>query len=173
MSVVKTTSRVSWCETLVYRYQAGERTFVSSRQASESSIAYQYLHPHGECFQTYLERAQQALVHAHHGSRIIEFSAVVGCTEECYELALREELVAIFYDLMCATDEIHVMLLQKARYNIWSKREAHTSVVLAPSGNVLVWVGPKQIAKKTAVGNLHCVSLCAQSVTQAKTPVRS
>jgi hypothetical protein len=70
-------------------------------------------------------------------------------------LTLREELVTVFYDLMRTADEVHVVLLQEARDHIWSECEAHTSVVLAPSGDILVRVGPKEIAEKTAVGNLY------------------
>ena len=55
---------------------------------------------------------------------------------------------------MRTADEVHVVLLQEARNYIWTKGKADTSIVLAPSGNVLVWVGPKEIAEKTAVGNL-------------------
>ena len=55
---------------------------------------------------------------------------------------------------MRTADEVHVMLLQEARYHVWAECEAHTSVVLAPSGDVLIWVGPKEIAEETAVGNL-------------------
>jgi hypothetical protein len=58
-----------------------------------------------------LERAQQALVDAHHGASIVKLAAVVGSTEKGDELAFREELVTIFDDLMSAADEIHVMLL--------------------------------------------------------------
>jgi len=101
-----------------------------------------------------LERTQQTLVDAHHGTCIVKFTAVVGCAEQCYELALREEFVTIFYNLMRTADEVHVVLLQEARHYIWTKGKADTSIVLAPSGNVLVWVGPKEIAEKTAVGNI-------------------
>ena len=103
----------------------------------------------------YLEGTQQTLVDAHHRTCVVEFTAVVGCAEQCDELTLREELVTIFYDLMRTTDEVHVMLLQEARNHIRSEREADTSVVLAPPGDILVWVGPEEIAEKTAVGDLY------------------
>ena len=56
---------------------------------------------------------------------------------------------------MGTADEIHVVLLQEARHDVWSERKAHTSVVLAPPGDVLVGVGPQQIAEETAVRDLH------------------
>lgn len=61
-----------------------------------------------------LERAKKALVHTHHGTRVVELSAVVGCTEKRHQLAFGEELIAVFDDLMRATDQVHVVFLQKA-----------------------------------------------------------
>ena len=60
---------------------------------------------------TYLERAQQTLINAHHRPCIVEFSTVIWCTKECHQLPLRKELVAVFHDLMRSADEIHVVLL--------------------------------------------------------------
>ena len=60
---------------------------------------------------TYLERAEQAFVDAHHCTCIVEFTAVVRCTEQCDKLTLRKELVAVFYDLMSTTDQVHVVFL--------------------------------------------------------------
>jgi len=59
----------------------------------------------------YLEGTEQALINAHHGSGVVEFATVVGCTKQRNKLALREELVAILHDLMGAADEVHVVLL--------------------------------------------------------------
>jgi hypothetical protein len=103
---------------------------------------------------TYLERAQQTLIDAHHRTRVVELSAVVWRTEKCDELTLREELVAVFYDLVSTADEIHVVLLQETRHDVGTEGKANTSVVLAPPSDVLVGVGPQQIAEETAVGNL-------------------
>jgi hypothetical protein len=65
-----------------------------------------------ECaYAAYLERTEQTLVDAHHGSGIVKLATVVGCTKQRNKLALREELVAILHDLMGATDEVHVVLL--------------------------------------------------------------
>ena len=46
------------------------------------------------------------------------------------------------------------MLLQEAGYNIGSKCEADTSIVLAPSGDILIGIRPQKITEKTAVRNL-------------------
>jgi len=59
---------------------------------------------------------------------------------------------------MSSADEIHVVLLKEARYDVWAECEGDTSVVFAPARDVLVRVGPQKIAEKTAVGNL-CVSV--------------
>lgn len=63
---------------------------------------------------TYLERAQQTLVYAHHGACIVEFAAVIWCAKERDQLPLGEELVTVFHDLMCATNKVHIVLLQEA-----------------------------------------------------------
>ena len=55
---------------------------------------------------------------------------------------------------MRSADQIHVMLLQKARYHVWAKGERDTTIIFAPAGNVLVWIRPQKIAKKTTVGDL-------------------
>ena len=55
---------------------------------------------------------------------------------------------------MCAADEVHVVLLQETRDDIRSKGEGDTTVVFAPASNILVGIGPQEIAKETAVGNL-------------------
>jgi len=46
------------------------------------------------------------------------------------------------------------MLLQEARYDVRTKGERDTTVVFAPAGDILIRIGPKQIAEKTAVGDL-------------------
>lgn len=102
----------------------------------------------------YLERAEQTLVDAHHRTCIVKFTAVVGCAEQSHKLALGEKLVAVFYDLMSATDKVHVMLLQESGYHVWTECEADTSVVLTPARNILIGVRPQQIAEKSTIGNL-------------------
>lgn len=104
---------------------------------------------------TNLERAEQALVDAHHGTRIVKLAAVVGRTEQGDELALGEEFVAVFHDLVSAADEVHVVLLQEARHHVRAKGEGHAAVVFAPAGDVLVGIGPQEIAQQSAIGDLR------------------
>lgn len=104
-----------------------------------------------------LEGAQQTLIYAHHRAGVVELAAVVGRREEGHKLALAEELVAVLDDLVSTADQIHVVLLQESRDHVGAKGEANTAIVFAPPGDVLVGVGPKQIAEKTAVRDL---SIC-------------
>lgn len=104
---------------------------------------------------TNLERAEQALVHAHHGAGIVKLAAVVGGAEERHELTLGEELVAVLDDLVSTADEVHVVFLQEAGDDVWAKGEGDAAVVLGPAGDVLVRIGPEQIAEEAAVGDLE------------------
>jgi hypothetical protein len=136
-------SRAFCCqETLVCCRQIWVRTFVSSRQVSESTIRLSACNSHAKYVRAYLEGAEQALVDAHHCTSIVEFTTVVGCAKQRYKLALREEFVSVLHNLMSTADEVHVVFLQEARYYVWSKCEADASVVLAPPSDVLVRVGP-------------------------------
>merc|ERR1719247_928391 len=71
----------------------------------------------------HLETAHQRLIDGHHRAGIVELSTIVGCTEDGDELSLGKELVTIFYDLVCANNEVHVLLLQEAAHHIWAKDE--------------------------------------------------
>lgn len=55
---------------------------------------------------------------------------------------------------MGTADKIHVVFLQEARDDIRAKGERDTTIVLTPPGDVLIWVGPQEIAKQTAVGDI-------------------
>lgn len=110
---------------------------------------------------TNLERAEQALVYAHHGTCVVELATVVGSTEQSDELTLGEELVAIFYNLVGTADEVHVVLLQETGDHVRTKRKGHTTVVFAPASNILIGIGPQKVTQQTAIGDLkgtRCVS---------------
>jgi hypothetical protein len=152
-------TKASYCQkTMVCCRQVGERTFVSFRQASRSvEVLAKFAHDRYE--ETYLEGTEQAFVHAHHRTRIVEFTAVVWCTEQGDELTLGEELISVFHDLMCTADEVHVVFLEEAGYDVRAECEADTSVVLAPSGDVLVGIRPQQIAEQPTVRDLCTLAL--------------
>lgn len=98
-----------------------------------------------------LERTQQTLVNTHHCTSIVELSTVVWRREQRNQLSFGEELVSVLNNLVSAAYQVHVVLLKESGDDIWTKSEGDTTVVLGPSGNVLVWVGPEQVAKETAV----------------------
>lgn len=104
--------------------------------------------------QTYLERAEQTFIDAHHSTSVVKLAAVIGGTKQSNELALREELVSVLDNLVSTADQIHIVFLEEARNNIRTKREGNTTVVFAPASNILIGVGPQKIAKKTTVRNL-------------------
>lgn len=104
---------------------------------------------------TNLERAEQTLVDAHHGTRIVKLPTVVRCTKQGDKLAFGEELVSVLDHLMGAADEIHVMFLQEAGNNVRTKGEADTSVVFAPASDILVGVRPQEITEQAAVRDLQ------------------
>jgi len=101
-----------------------------------------------------LERAQQALIHTHHGSGIVKLAAIVGCAKKRNQLSLGEELVTVFDNLMGAAYQIHVMLLQEPRDDIGAEGERYTTVILAPASDIFVGVGPEEIAEESAVGDI-------------------
>lgn len=55
-------------------------------------------------------------------TRVIKLAAVIGSGEQRHQLTLREELVAVFHNLMSATDQIEIMLGQKLCHNLKEKK---------------------------------------------------
>ena len=53
----------------------------------------------GGCGAAHLEGAHQRLVNAHHGTRVVKFATVVRSAEDCDELPLCKELVAVLNNL--------------------------------------------------------------------------
>ena len=47
------------------------------------------------------------------------------------------------------------MLLQKTRDDVRPEGEGHASIVFAPTSDILVRVGPQQVAEESAVGDLE------------------
>ena len=74
-------------------------------------------------------------------------SAIVWCAKNGHQSSIVPELVPILHNLMCSTNEIHVVLLQESRHNVRSEGERDTSVVLAPASNILVGIRPEEIAE--------------------------
>lgn len=55
---------------------------------------------------------------------------------------------------MGTTDQIQVVLVQELGHHLWAKGKWDTPVVLPPAQNILVWVGPEQVAQQTLVGHV-------------------
>lgn len=55
---------------------------------------------------------------------------------------------------MRAAYQIHVVFLEEARYHVGAECEGDTTVVLAPTRDILVRVRPQKIAKEATVGDL-------------------
>ena len=101
-----------------------------------------------------LKRTHECVVHAHHGPCVVELSAVVGGTEYGHQLPTREELVAVFDHLMRPTDQVQVVSAEELGHHVLAEGERHAAVVLAPPDDVLVGVGPQEVAEKAGVGDV-------------------
>ncbi len=60
-----------------------------------------------------LERAHQCLVHWHHGSRVVELSTIIWCTENSHKLPSSKEFVAVLHNLV----HTYVSLTMSARWD--------------------------------------------------------
>merc|ERR1719282_407825 len=103
----------------------------------------------------YLKGAHQRLVNRHHSSSVVEFSAIIGRGEKRDELPFGEELISVLDDLMSATNQVHVVTIQKLGHNVSAERERYSAIVFTPSLNVLVGVGPQQVTKQSRVGDVR------------------
>lgn len=56
---------------------------------------------------------------------------------------------------MGAAYQIHVVFLKEARDDIGTECERDTTIVLAPTRDVLVGIGPEEVTQKTTIGNLY------------------
>jgi hypothetical protein len=105
-------------DVLLFLLSGLEDLTVTSRQLLEPDISGGKSWPG-----TNLERAKQALVDAHHSTRVVEFAAVVRRAEQSHKLPLGEELVAVLDDLMRTADQVHVVFLKESRHDVWSEGE--------------------------------------------------
>ncbi|VDO15453.1 unnamed protein product, partial [Brugia timori] len=80
-----------------------------------------------------LKRAHERFIYCHHRPGIIEFSTVIWCGEQCYQLPLGKKFITILYNLMSATNEIQIMLMQELRHNFRTEGKRNTSIILTPA----------------------------------------
>jgi len=100
------------------------------------------------------EAAHQGFVDGHHGSSVVELATVVRSAEECDELSLGKELVAVLNNLVSPANQIEVLLLQEAGHDVWAEDEGDATVVLCPASDVLVRISPKKITNHAGVGHV-------------------
>ena len=101
------------------------------------------------------EAAHQSVIDRHEGARVVEFTTVVGCTENGDQLAPTEELIAIFHDLVGSADEVDVIFLQELLDDGLAKRVADTTIIFAPARLALLRVRPEQVTEKAIFGHLR------------------
>ena len=101
-----------------------------------------------------LEGAHEGLVDGHHGAGVVELSAVIWGGEKGDELPAGEELVSVLDDLVGAADEVEVVLVKELGDDVLAEGEGDAAIVLAPPVDVLVGVGPEQVAEEAGVGNV-------------------
>lgn len=58
---------------------------------------------------------------------------------------------------MGAADQIHIMFLQESRHYIGAESEGDPTIVLAPTRDVFVRVGPQEVTQEATVGDLQVV----------------
>jgi len=98
-----------------------------------------------------LETAHECLIDAHHGPRIVELAAVVGRREQRHKLPVAEELISVFDDLVRPADQVNLVLVVELSHDVFSEREANTSVVVAPVLHFFVGVGPEKVTQESSV----------------------
>src|SRR5687768_7090914 len=65
------------------------------------------------CWLEDLETAHKGVINRHHGSSVVEFTAIVRSREESDKLPLSKEFISIFYNLMGSTDQVNIVFLVK------------------------------------------------------------
>lgn len=109
--------------------------------------------PHSSSLQHYQtgKKTHQHVSWAQKGAEAdkTHLSTIVWSRKQSDELSLCEKLVSVLYDLMRSADQIHVVLLQKARDDIGSECKRDTSIIFAPASDILVRIGPEQVAKQS------------------------
>ena len=118
-----------------------------------------------------IKRAAQGLVHVQDTRVVVEFSAVVGCGENCYQAAIGHEFVAIFDDLMGTADQAELMSSIELSDYILPKYKAHTPIIISPTLDIKLRIRPEQIAKQSSIWHIlwPCLLVNALKVVQVGT----
>mmetsp|Transcript_15416 Transcript_15416/g.25393 ORF Transcript_15416/g.25393 Transcript_15416/m.25393 type:complete len:256 (-) Transcript_15416:491-1258(-) len=106
------------------------------------------------CWLQNLERAHESIINRHHRPSIVKLSTVVGRREHRHKFSPREKLIPVFHNLVSTDYKIKIMTTKELTHNIATECERHTAVILIPTSNRWVRIGPKNVAKKTSVRNI-------------------
>ncbi len=79
---------------------------------------------------------------------------VVRSGENGDETTLGKELVAILNDLVRTADEVEIVFFKELGDNITAESVGNSTVVLTPALDLLVGIGPEEVAEDTRVGNV-------------------
>ena len=102
-----------------------------------------------------LEGAHEGLVDRHDGGRVVELPAVVRGREEGDELPAGEELVPVLHHLVGPADQIQIVLVEKGADDVLPEGEGDAPVVLPPAVDLLVGIGPDDVAEQAGVGDVR------------------
>lgn len=91
----------------------------------------------------HFKRTDKFLSNAHQCTIIVEFTTVVRCREDCHQLPLSKELVAVFDYLVCSADQVKVVLFQKLADHIIAEQVAHSPFAFSPALHILGRIRPQ------------------------------
>lgn len=94
-----------------------------------------------------LKGTHECIINRHHGTSIVKFTTVIGSGEKSDQLPLGKKFISILDHLMGTTDQVQVMFMEELGHDIGSKRVGDTTIILSPSHDILVGIGPKEVTK--------------------------
>ena len=100
-----------------------------------------------------IKSAKELLIDTHHGTSVVELSAVVW-RREYYELCPITKLIAIFIHLMCSAYEAQVRLFQELGGDLSHKSEGIPSVTHRLVQAAFVGVRPEQVTEHSLIKNI-------------------
>lgn len=86
------------------------------------------------------ECTEEILRNAHTGAIIIEFSTVVWRAEHGDQSPIVPELITIFHNHVCTTNEVHIPLGEKVVDDALAETIAHASLVVLPIYGSFGWI---------------------------------
>ncbi len=96
----------------------------------------------------YFERADKVFVNDHHGTVVHKFPAIVWSGKHRDKLPLGKELIPVLDYLMGSAYQVEFVSPVELGHNVLAKSVRHSPLVVFPAAGVLIWIRPKEIAKK-------------------------